>query len=377
MFLTAPGENSPGVFLKDSLMKLQKLLLNCFLRWKEISGHDFCLLNLQNQVFVTTDAPPSVQEEILEAFRESGKPSEETEECLIFRVREEGETIYLLLVWEKDTQARVTGELMVCQVETLISSGSRNNDRSVIIQDILMGRFGAAEILNQAKKIHLSQKARRVVFLIETKIGLDDAALQTIRNIFVSRNRDFIAALDESTCVVIHEMKDSEDTDDIDSISGLLVDILNTEVMTRARVACSNICEEVQQLPHAYQEAMIALQIGRIFYAERSTHRYAKLGIGRLLYQIPVDICMMFLDEILGDQSINSLDEETLNIIRTFFENNLNLSETSRQLYVHRNTLVYRLEKLEKKYGLDIRTFEDALTFKLAMLVTEYVNSEK
>ena len=112
------------------------------------------------------------------------------------------------------------------------------------------------------------------------------------------------------------------------------------------------------------------LRLGKIFYAERNVFGYRTLGIGRLIYQLPVSICEMFIEEIFGDESLDSIDGETLAIIRTFFENNLNLSETSRQLYVHRNTLVYRFEKIQKKFGLDLRTFEDAMTFKLAMLVS-------
>lgn len=156
----------------------------------------------------------------------------------------------------------------------------------------------------------------------------------------------------------------------------MLVDMLGAEAMTQAWVACSNTADDLRELSNAYKEARTALEIGKIFYAERAVFEYRTLGIGRLIYQLPVSICEMFIEEIFGDESLDSIDGETLAIIRTFFENNLNLSETSRQLYVHRNTLVYRFEKIQKKFGLDLRTFEDAMTFKLAMLVVGYLKSK-
>ena len=150
-----------------------------------------------------------------------------------------------------------------------------------------------------------------------------------------------------------------------------------TEAMTSAWVSYSNIADDLKQLPDAYKEARTALEVGKIFYTGKNVFGYNRLGIGRLIYQLPVEICEMFIDEFFKEETLDSIDDETLTTIRTFFENNLNLSETSRQLYVHRNTLVYRFEKLQKKFGLDIRTFEDALTFKLAMMVVNYIKYKK
>ena len=164
---------------------------------------------------------------------------------------------------------------------------------------------------------------------------------------------------------------------DLDDIAHMLVDMLNTEAMTSAWVSYSNIADDLKQLPDAYKEARTALEVGKIFYTGKNVFGYNRLGIGRLIYQLPVEICEMFIDEFFKEETLDSIDDETLATIRTFFENNLNLSETSRQLYVHRNTLVYRFEKLQKKFGLDIRTFEDALTFKLAMMVVNYIKYKK
>lgn len=241
------------------------------------------------------------------------------------------------------------------------------------MQKLLLGDYTDVEAFNRARTLHISSSARRAVFLVETRQSKDEHALATIKNIFSARTHDFITSIDNRGIIVVRELTAAETYDDLENIAHMLVDMLGTEAMTQAWVAYSNTANDLKDLSNAYKEARTALEIGKIFYAERNVFGYRTLGIGRLLYQLPVSICEMFIQEIFGDESLDSIDGETLAIIRTFFENNLNLSETSRQLYVHRNTLVYRFEKIQKRFGLDLRTFEDAMTFKLAMLVSRYL----
>lgn len=241
------------------------------------------------------------------------------------------------------------------------------------MQNLLLGRYSQVEAFNKAARLHIAPSVRRAVFLVETKQHKDENALATIRNIFSARTRDFITALDDSGIIVVRELQSTESYEELNGIACMLVDMLNTEAMTSAWVSYSNVADDIMQLSDAYKEARTALEVGKIFYADKNVFGYNRLGIGRLIYQLPTQVCDMFVGEIFGEESLDSIDDETLNIIRTFFENNLNLSETSRQLYVHRNTLVYRFEKLQKRFGLDIRTFEDALAFKLAMMVSDYI----
>ena len=117
----------------------------------------------------------------------------------------------------------------------------------------------------------------------------------------------------------------------------------------------------------------MALEVGKIFYVDKNVIAYSNLGIGRLIYQLPLPLCKMFIKEIFMNTSPDEFDEETLTTINKCFENNLNVSETSRQLYIHRNTLVYRLDKLQRSTGLDLRVFDDAITFKIALMVVKYM----
>lgn len=354
-------------------MKIQQILQKCLTDWKNISQLDFCLIDSENNVFVSTCDKKLPAQKKLDEFRQSNALCVSNTSCCLYKLTEIQTDSYLLIVWGKGEAASTIGELAVCQIQSLFTAYAEKNDKNTFMQNLLLGTYSEVDAFNRAKKLHIATSVRRAVFLVETKQSKDENALATIRNIFSARTRDFITAIDDSGIIIVRELQSTENYDDLDSIACMLVDMLNTEAMTSAWVAYSNIAEDISRLPDTYKEAHTALEVGKIFYAEKNVFGYNQLGIGRLIYQLPVSICEMFIDEIFHKETLDSIDEETLITIRTFFENNLNLSETSRQLYVHRNTLVYRFEKLQRKFGLDIRAFEDALTFKLAMMVVDYI----
>ena len=354
-------------------MSIQRTLQKCLDDWKEISRLDFCLLDLNSQPFCATCSRQLPSASRLEEFSESSALCMANTGSCLYKVHDREEFSYILIVWGSGDSVPTIGELAVYQIESLITAYAEKNDKNTFMQKLLLGNYTEVEAFNQAKKLRISSTSSRAVFLVETRQGKDEHALATIKNIFSARTKDFITSIDDTGIIVVHELSSTETEEDLENIAFMLVDMLGTEAMTQAWVSYSNMAEDLKQLSNAYKEARTAMEIGKIFYSERNVFSYRRLGIGRLIYQLPVSVCEMFIQEIFGEESLDSIDSETLAIIRTFFENNLNLSETSRQLYVHRNTLVYRFEKIQKKFGLDLRTFEDALTFKLAMLVTSYV----
>ena len=353
-------------------MSVQRTLQKYMDDWKRISHFDFCLLQEDNSILVTTCDRRLPAESKLEEFRNSTALCLSNATCCLYKITEKNEQL-LLIVWGTGDSVSTIGELAVCQIESILESYAEKNDKNAFMQKLLLGNYTDVEAFNRARKLHISSSARRAVFLVETRQSKDEHALATIKNIFSARTHDFITSIDDRGIIVVRELTSTETYEDLEDIAHMLVDMLGTEAMTQAWVAYSNTADDLKDLSNAYKEARTALEIGKIFYAERNVFGYRTLGIGRLLYQLPVSICEMFIQEIFGDESLDSIDGETLAIIRTFFENNLNLSETSRQLYVHRNTLVYRFEKIQKRFGLDLRTFEDAMTFKLAMLVSRYL----
>ena len=197
--------------------------------------------------------------------------------------------------------------------------------------------------------------------------------MEIVKGLFSSHTKDFITAVDEQSIILVQELREQDDYEEVGQTAKMLRDMLNTEAMSSVRIAYGTIVNEIRQVSRSYKEAKMALDVGKIFYMEKSIIAYNTLGIGRLIYQLPVPLCQMFMKEVFTETMPDSFDEETLTTISKFFENNLNVSETARQLYIHRNTLVYRLEKLQKSTGLDIRKFDDALTFKIAMMVVSYM----
>lgn len=354
-------------------ISIQRNLQKCMEDWKQISGLDFCLLSEDNSVFVATGERRIPSAGKLEDFRNGDALCTANASCCLYKVMDRDELLYILIVWGSGESTSTIGELAVCQIRSLIEAYSEKNDKNAFMQKLLLGSYSEVEAFNRAKKLHISSSCQRAVFLVETRQAGDEHALTMIRNIFSARTHDFITSVDDKGIIIVRELVSTETYENLEATAHMLVDMLGAEAMTQAWVAYSNVANGLRDLANAYKEARMALEIGKIFYSERNVFGYRKLGIGRLIYQLPEEVCEMFIEEIFDGESLDAIDGETLNIIRTFFENNLNLSETSRQLYVHRNTLVYRFEKIQKRFGLDLRSFDDALTFKIAMLVSGYL----
>ena len=246
-------------------------------------------------------------------------------------------------------------------------------DKDNFIKNLLLDNLLLVDIYNRAKKLHIETNVKRVVFLIETKNDKDVNALETVRGLFSTKTKDFITAVDEKNIILVKEVKPGETYADLEKTANTILDMLNTEAMTKVHIAFGTIVNEIKDVSRSYKEAKMALDVGKIFYSGKNVVAYSNLGIGRLIYQLPLPLCRMFIKEIFDGKSPDDFDEETLTTINKFFENSLNVSETSRQLYIHRNTLVYRLDKLQKSTGLDLRVFEDAITFKIALMVVKYM----
>jgi carbohydrate diacid regulator len=267
----------------------------------------------------------------------------------------------------------MVGRMAAFQVQNLLVAYKERFDKDNFIKNLLLDNLLLVDIYNRAKKLHIDTEARRVVFTLEINSGRENSSLEIVRSLFSSRPGDFITAIDEKSVIVVRELSPQEGYPEMDKIAQTILDALGEEKKKEALIAYGTIVNEIKEVSRSYKEARMALNVGKIFFEERSIIAYSSLGIGRLIYQLPVPLCKMFIREIFDGKSPDDFDEETLITINKFFENNLNVSETSRQLYIHRNTLVYRLDKLQKSTGLDLRVFEDAITFKIALMVVKYM----
>ena len=280
---------------------------------------------------------------------------------------------YILLAKGGSDDAYMVGKLAAFQIQNLLVAYKERFDKDNFIKNLLLDNLLLVDIYNRAKKLHIETSVKRVVYIIETKHEKDTNALETVRSLFASKTKDFITAVDEKNIILVKEVKPGETYDDLEKTANMVLDMLNTEAMTKVHVAFGTVVGEIKEVSRSYKEAKMALDVGKIFYSDKNVIAYNKLGIGRLIYQLPLPLCRMFIKEIFDGKSPDEFDDETLTTINKFFENSLNVSETSRQLYIHRNTLVYRLDKLQKSTGLDLRIFEDAITFKIALMVVKYM----
>lgn len=340
---------------------------------KAISKIDLSVWDLEGKVVAATFESEEITPELITGFAHSPADSQVMGAHHLMKVLDEEEVLYILDAKGGSEDTYMLGKIAVSQLQHLIVAYKERYDRNNFFQNLLLDNMLLVDIYNRAKKLHIEEAARRAVFLIETDREKDSAATELLNGMFSAQVGDYITAVDESNVILIKELEANEDYAKLGQIANTIVDMMNMEAMTNVRVAYGTIVNELKEVSKSYKEAKMALDVGKIFYAERKVTAYNTLGIGRLIYQLPINLCRIFIDEIFGSNVPSELDDETLTTINKFFENNLNVSETSRQLYVHRNTLVYRIEKLEASTGLDIRTFEDALTFKIALMVVSYM----
>lgn len=341
---------------------------------KTITKVDLNVYDLSGQKVAGTTDEKGVALDLISGFATSPADSQVIGTHHLLKIYDDNELLYVLVASGTGDDVYMIGKIAVSQIQNLVIAYKERFDRNNFFQNLLLDNLLLVDIYNRAKKLHIDVTIPRAVFLIETKAEKDGMVTELLRSMFSSQSGDYITAVDESNVILIKALDESDGVESLKHTANTIADMMNTELMLNVKVAYGTIVPELKDVSKSYKEAKMALDVGKIFYAEKNVVAYSTLGIGRLIYQLPVNLCKIFIDEIFGSRTIpDEIDEETLNTINKFFENNLNVSETSRQLFVHRNTLVYRIEKLEKTTGLDIRTFDDALTFKIALMVVNYM----
>ncbi len=291
-----------------------------------------------------------------------------------FKVYDDNRVEFVISAMGETDDVYQIGKIASFQIQNLLVAYKERFDKDNFIKNLLLDNLLLVDIYNRAKKLNIESDAPRIAILVETKNEKDANALEVVRSIFPENTKDFITAVDEKSIIIVREVNEEDDKDSLNEVAKEIVNTLNSEAMSDVYVAMGTMIRDIKDVSKSYKEAKLALEVGKIFYDDRRIMAYNELGIGRLIYQLPIPLCKMFIDEIFEDKSPDDLDEETLVTINKFFENSLNVSETSRQLYIHRNTLVYRLDKLEKNTGLDLRVFDDAITFKIALMVVKYMD---
>lgn len=283
---------------------------------------------------------------------------------------------YAVFVSGHDEAAR-----SICILAAVAMSEARINyeekhNKATFVKNIISDNILPGDVYVRAKELHFVTDVPRVVFLIRQVDSTDVAALEVVQNLFPDRQRDFVLSVTETDIVVIRELTDEPGADDVNKLAVQIENAVKSELGVKTVIGIGSTAYHLRELADRYKEAQVAIEVGKVFDTEKSIINYENLGIGRIIYQLPTTLCEMFLSEVFKKNPIEALDADTLETINKFFENNLNVSETSRKLYVHRNTLVYRLEKIKKITGLDLREFDHAIVFKVAMMVKKYLDTQ-
>lgn len=340
---------------------------------KGISRSDFCVADAEGKVLASTFAENICGEEEVAAFANSQADSQVVKGYQYFKIYDDHQLEYVLVLNGAGDDAYTLGKLAAFQIQGLLTAYKERFNKDNFIKNLLLDNLLLVDIHNRAKKLHIEVEARRAVFILESGHDKDYGSLENIKNLLGGKAGDFVTAVDEKSIIIVKELAPSDGYPQLEKIANNILSALEIERDKTTHIAYGTIVKEIKEVSRSYKEARMALDVGKIFFGEREVIAYSSLGIGRLIYQLPIPLCKMFIKEIFDGKSPDDFDEETLTTINKFFENSLNVSETSRQLFIHRNTLVYRLDKLQKSTGLDLRVFEDAITFKIALMVVKYM----
>ena len=340
---------------------------------KEITHLEICIMDAEGREIAATAPVFADAVHAIPEFVVSSADSQSAGPYQFFKVLEDQQLEYVLVVRGDTDNTLLVGRMTAFQLRGLMAAFKERYDKDSFMKNLLLDNLLLVDIYSRAKKLRIAPDARRVVMIIENGSERDRNVLELMQEYIGGGTSDFVTAVDESNVVIVKELSDASRDKEIEKTALGMEEQLHRMGITDIRVSYGTVVEEIKEVSRSFKEAKMALDVSKIFFEDRTVIAYNELGIGRLIYQLPIPLCKMFIREIFKGKSPDDFDQETLSTINKFFENSLNVSETSRQLFIHRNTLVYRLDKLQKSTGLDLRVFEDAITFKIALMVVKYM----
>jgi len=341
---------------------------------KNITRREITVVDREGKIIASTesDYSPNMQP-VVDSFVNSPAENQLMLGHQYFKVFDNSLAEYIVIIPGEDEETYRVGKIAAFHIQGLMMAYKERFDRDNFIKNLLLDNLLLVDIYSRAKKLRIDNEIKRVVYLIETDVDSDVSVMEIVRSIFPDKLRDFVTAVDEQCIILVKELAERDSSEEIEQIASTIVDTLSTEAMSKVYVSIGSVVRDLQNVSSSFKEARLAKEVGKIFEADKQIVNYERLGIGRLIYQLPLPLCRIFIKEMLQGFSIDDIDEEMFTTVMKFFENDLNVSETSRELYIHRNTLVYRLDKLQKMTQLDLRKFGDAITFKITLMVNKYL----
>ena len=352
----------------------KQIIRESLIELAEINGLEAGLYDEKGNLFASTKDHKQLETKTLVSYTEEypeGQPTVKAGQH-VYKTVKTGASTYLLVVDGIKTDERLIRTL-ASHLTSMLRLAEDKPDKPNVLKSIMMGELRGNDIYSGAARAKLDSDKKRIVYLVETREDSIQTALEILKSMYVTASGYIVMPLGKDSLAIVKELRDSEGKDDVAELAEEMVSILNTEAMVSARVAYGETAASLDDIRRSYEQALAALEVGSIFYSQLSVLAYEKLGIGLLIYQLPKDMCKRYVSDILSDCNMKDIDKETLDIVNSFFDNNLNISETSRQLYRNRNALTGRIERLQEQTGLDMRNFHDAVSFDIAMMINEYL----
>lgn len=347
-----------------------QVLQKCLDDLRSITDTDMVLFDMDGREGAKTVRNIAPEPKKIADFTASDKDFKQIPDFQLFKVKDEGRPVYILAVKAEKGSDPAIGAVVRYHIERLIDENKNKVDKESFIKSLLLDNMLLVDIFERSKKLGIDIEAKRVVYVIRMGEKNQDDAMPAVRNLF-DEFQDFVTALDKKTIIAVKQIGEGDVS--AEAFAQKILKSIKDQTNDAVRVAVGTVVDDLKEVSRSYKEANMALEVGHIFFKDREINSYESLGIGRLIYQLPIPLCRIFIGEIFKNISPRDLDNETIETIDKFFENSLNVSETSRQLFIHRNTLVYRLDKIQKLTGLDLRVLDDAITFKIALMVSRYM----
>ncbi|MDO5133020.1 MAG: helix-turn-helix domain-containing protein [Eubacteriales bacterium] len=354
-------------------MVSNQVLQNTIEGIRGISRLEICIMDAEGREIVSTAPVFEDAGRAIPDFVVSPADSQSAGPFQFFKVMEDQQLEYVVVIRGDSDSTLLVGRMAAFQIRGLMAAFKERYDKDSFMKNLLLDNLLLVDIYSRAKKLRIVPDVRRVVMIIENASDRDRNVLELLQEYVGAGTSDFVTAVDETNVVIVKELAENSREKEIEKAALSIEEQLHRVGIRDIRISYGTVVEEIKEVSRSFKEAKMALDVSKIFFADRTVIAYNELGIGRLIYQLPIPLCKMFIREIFKGKNPDDFDQETLATINKFFENSLNVSETSRQLFIHRNTLVYRLDKLQKSTGLDLRVFEDAITFKIALMVVKYM----
>ncbi len=334
---------------------------------KKISKVDLFVYDFKGKIVAGSATEDGKISDAVFKFVEAKKDKDEKSSLCLYKIDTAG-----FVLASKGKDAKMIGEMTAFQIENLAKNSGSSSDENEFLKKLISNDIMPADLKEQTKQLGMEVKGNKCVFIIESEHEKNGIVIEALKNALVE-DADLISDVDDKNIVLVKELVDTKDYEEASEIAYAIVDMLNTEIMQNAKVAYSSIITNIKDTADAYNEARIALSVGEVFKTEDQVIPYNEIGIEKLIYQMPLSTCKDFINEVFGGEVPEVFDNETAVTVEKMFENNLNISEAARQLFIHRNTLVYRLDKIYKNTGFDLREFEDAMTFRVVMMIKKYI----